>query len=497
MRAMREEMNSMEENDTFSLTPLPEGRKSVGGRWVYARKLDANNQERFKARYVAKGYSQVPDIDYHETFSPTARMTSIRVLVQLALEHDLLIHQMDVKTAFLNAPIDCEIFVEQPEGFSQNGKRGEKLVCRLKKSLYGLKQSGRNWNTVLHSHFTEEGFQQSRVDPCVYTRHRDGEMTIVVVWVDDIIIATKSESTLQSVKQPLNDRFRMKDLGELSWFLGINFVREGRGVMKMNQSQYIGKILSRFNMADCKPRSTPCEMGKVSVDESELADARLYRELVGSLIYLMTATRPDLSYVVTILSQHMAKPTMTHFTMAKHVLRYLKGTKEQGLMFRKSVEDLSLIGYCDADWASSLQDRRSITGYGFSLSHNGPLISWKCKKQPTVALSTCEAEYMSLAAATQEAKFLMQLLTSMTGNQSFSSFAMFCDNQGAIALAKNPVQHQRSKHIDIKYHFVRFEVQNGTMDLLYVPSEENHSDIFTKPLARVKFQKFSRTIMGN
>ena len=254
-------------NDTYELTCLPQGREAVGGRWVYAAKLGHNNEEKFKARYVAKGYSQLPGIDYQEIFSPTARITSIRVLAQLAVQHILTIHQMDVKSAYLNAPIDCEIYVQQPEGFVVRGDDGEKLVRKLKKSLYGLKQSGRNWNNLLHGNLMDQGFSQSLADPCLYTRHGVDEMTVVVVWVDDIIIASSDATTLRDVKQSLSQQFDMHDLGELSWFLGIQFTC-GDDFIKIDQTKYVEKILSKFGMSDCKPRQTPCEM-KIVDDHSE------------------------------------------------------------------------------------------------------------------------------------------------------------------------------------------------------------------------------------
>ena len=221
----------------------------------------------------------------------------------------------------------------------------------------------------------------------------------------------------------------------------------------------VDRMLNKFSMSDCKSKPTPCDLGANKIrddDSTQLPDPRLYRGIVGSLIYVMTGTRPDLCYVVTLLSQHMAKPTHAHLGMAKHVLRYLSGTIHYGLQFQKcDVIDIS--GFCDSDWGAS-EDRRSITGYGFQLSRNGPLISWKCRKQQTVALSTCEAEYIALAAATQEAKFPRQLFADMQGSET-KCVILYVDNQGAIALAKNPVQHQRSKHIDIRYHFARLEVQ--------------------------------------
>ena len=491
--AMENEMEALKQNDTYELTCLPQGREAVGGRWVNAAKLGHNNEEKFKARYVAKGYSQLPGIDYQETFSPTARITSIRMLAQLVVQHNLTIHQMDVKSAYLNAPIDCEIYVQQPEGFVVRGDDGEKWVWKLKKSLYGLKQSGRNWNNLLHGNLMDQGFSQSLADPCLYTRHGVDEMTVVVVWVDDIIIASSDVTTLRDVKQSLSQQFDMHDLGELSWFLGIQFTC-GDDFVKIDQTKYVEKILSKFGMSDCKPRQTPCEM-KIVDDHSEKADGELYRKIVGSLIYVMTATRPDLCFAVTKLSQHMSDPSAAHFTMAKHVLRYLKGTADQSLVFKGSNNHLGLVGHCDADWANS-PDRRSITGYAFQLAETGPMISWKSKKQQTIALSTCEAEYMAITAASQEAKFLMQLLSDMTGRTPEGSYTLHCDNQGAIALAKNPVQHQRSKHIDIKYHYIRSEIQAGSLNLVYVPTEQNIADVFTKPVTRARLQAFTQILTG-
>ena len=255
----------------------------------------------------------------------------------------------------------------------------------------------------------------------------------------------------------------MKDLGELSWFLGTQF-KCNETTIEMSQSRYIDKVLSKFEMSDCMPKSTPCTVGvekECDYNSRELDDPRLYRAIVGSLIYVMTCTRPDLCYIVTKLSQNMAKPTEADLNWAKYVLRYLKGTREQCLKFEKSESPLRLTGFCDSDWGASVKDRRSITGYNFQLSQDGPLISWKSRKQQTVALSTCEAEYVSLACAVQEAKFLKQLCNDMT--IATSDVLVNVDNQGMINLTKNPVNHQRSKHIDIKYHFIRTEIQAGTI----------------------------------
>lgn len=489
-KAMEEEVKALGENDTYELTSLPDGRSVIGGKWVYTKKLGPENNEKFKARYVAKGYSQVESVDYHETFSPTAKLTSVRMLMQLAVQDGMLVHQMDVKTAYLNADIDTEIYIEQPKGFIKTDK-GQKLVCKLKKSLYGLKQSGRNWNNLLNRCLVEMNFVQSLADPCVYTKFEGNTVIIIIFWVDDIIIAASDNYALTMVKKCLNDRFKMKDMGKISWFLGIEFTF-GDGYIMMNQTEYCKKILDRFNMKDCKPKAIPCDpsVNKITIDDStELADPKLYREIVGSLIYVMTGTRPDICYAVTKLAQHMSEPTKAHLGLAKHVLKYIKGTINYGLKFSKSSNPLRIIGFCDSDWGAS-EDRRSITGYTFQLNSKGPLISWKSRKQRVVALSTCEAEYMSITFAMQEANFLRQLYTDMKGYDK-GVVSLYVDNQGAIALAKNPVHHQRSKHIDIRYHFIRSEVESGIVDLIYVPSEDNISDVFTKPVSKNKLKKFS------
>jgi len=220
--------------------------------------------------------------------------------MQLAVQQNLIVHQMDVKTAYLNAHIDCELYIEQPEGFVVTGENGEKLVLKLKKSLYGLKQSGRNWNNMLHEFLTAEGFEQSLADHCVYTKFDVDSQVIILVWVDDIIVAASDESVLKSVKSSLCSKFQMKDVGQLSWFLGIQFVCKP-GIIEMNQSKYVEKILSKFNMSECKPKVTPCDFNwnKVKSDDVQSADGKLYRAIVGSVIYAMSATRPDLCFVVT------------------------------------------------------------------------------------------------------------------------------------------------------------------------------------------------------
>lgn len=411
------------------------------------------------------------------------------MLLQLAVQNNYNIHQLDVKAAYLNADIVEDIYLEQPDGFHVKNCNGGKLYWKLKKSLYGLKQSGRNWNALIDDFLTSQSFQQSNSDHCMYVKHCDGSIIIVIIWVDDIIVASNDADAIITVKNSFKYRFKMKDLGQISYFLGIDFVMS-KDCISINQSKCVNKVLRRFDMMDCKTKSVPCDPSVANMshnDSQELEDPKIYKEIIGSLIYLMTCTRPDLCYSVSKLSQFMHKPTYSHLNVAKHILKYLKGTINYSLNFRKS-NNLKLFGFTDSDWATS-EDRKSISGFVFKLSNEGPLISWKSKKQSNIALSSCEAEYVAIAVAVQELKFLNQLMCDM-GIPTEKPVDLYADNQGAIALAKNPVQHQRCKHIDVKYHFIRNEISNYHVNLIYVQSERNLADIFTKPATKVKLSKF-------
>lgn len=419
--------------------------------------------------------------------------------MQIAVQNDLIVHQMDVKTAYLHAPIEEEIYMDQPEGFEQT-KSGQHMVYKLKKSLYGLKQSGRNWYKLLNDYLEQNDFKRNLSDHCVYRKDIEHETLLIIIWVDDLIIAASKMNLLETFKDTMKSKFNMKDLGKISNFLGIQFVQKENEI-RMNQKGYIQRMLERFGMSECKPRSSPCEL-KTDIttsegnDKNETVNPRGYREIVGSLIYAMTCTRPDISWVVSRLSQTLAHPTREDLLTAKQVLRYLKGTNDYELIFRKSNEDLDLIAYSDSDWASSVNDRRSTTGYCFALTKQGPVISWKTRKQPTVALSTCEAEYIGLATTTQESMYLIQLLNGMD-KKRYTHTKIFGDNQGAIALSKNPVKRQRSKHIDVKYHFIRDALNEGKINIEYCPSEEMAADILTKPVTRVRLTKFQKWFFGS
>ena len=355
--AMDKEHNILIENDTYELVELPYGEKAVPGRWVYILKPDQVGTTKHRARWCAKGFHQEHGVNYEETFSPTAKIQSTRMVVQVAAQDDMIVGQMDVNAAYLNADIDCDVYMQQPDGYVEDPSK----VCKLKKAIYGLKQAGRQWNCLLNECLSKDGFVKSEADPCLFTKNTEDGRVILLVWVDDLIIATSNLDLLNNVKTFLSNSFQMKDLGSLHWFLGIEF-NVTRNAISMNQSQYIHNILARFGMSDCKPKSTPCDPSVYDLLQTEsdvLENATLYREIVGSLIYLMTSTRPDLAYVVNLLSQYMSSPHTVHLTIAKSVLRYIKGTIDYKLQYVKSNNGLKLTVFSDSDWGSS-PDRHSI-----------------------------------------------------------------------------------------------------------------------------------------
>ena len=489
--AMDQEINVLSDNDTYELTSLPDGRKCIDGRWVYNVKPGIENKPKFRARYCAKGFAQKYDVDYDETFAPTCRMDSLRTVVQFAAQNNMCIHTVDASSAFLHADVDRDLYVRQPEGYVQFDKYGNELVMKLRKSLYGLKQSSRNWNKCLDDFLISKNFKRSLSDPCLYTKYSQSCFTLILVHVDDMIIAGSNERDVTDVKNTLSNRFKIKDLGILKWYLGIEFIF-GDDYIALSQENFIAKVLDKFNMQDAKTKSLPCDVGLTKFDcleSKQLESPTLYRAIIGSLTYIQISSRPDICFIVTKLAQYMDKPTKAHLGYAKDVLRYLKGTINHALVYRKTKGSLSLLGFCDSDYAGS-DDRKSTSGYCYKLCPESALVSWKTKKQSVVALSSTEAEYISMAHGMQHGKFLRQLFADISNSQA-SQFDLYVDNQGAIKLAQNPVHHQRSKHIDVKFHFLRSEIQFGTAKIHYVQSAHNIADMFTKALSRVKFDNFN------
>ena len=412
--AMETEMRSLLSNKVWELVEPPPNWKIVGSKWVFKRKIDANGiVEHYKARLVAQGCTQKFGLDYEETFSPVIRFESIRFLQAVGTQHKLQLHQMDVSTTFLHGELTEEVYMRQPEGFIESGK--EHLVCHLQRSIYGLKQSPRCWNHTLDSRLKEMGFTQAPSDPCLYVESdSEGEMFIVAVYVDDIILGGKSESKLMEVKKELSKTFEMKDLGPLHHFLGVKIIQDSiTGTIWIGQQSYTEKILQRFGMHNSKPVGTPVNPDiKLIAGENpdDVCNQQMYQAVVGSLLYLSTKTRPDIAYAVGSVARFCANPTKEHWTAVKRILRYLNGTIKLGLLYRESTS-VKIAGYTDADWAGDVGDRKSTSGYMFLLG--GAAISWKSNKQTCVALSTAEAEYVALSTAAQEAIWLQQLTSDL------------------------------------------------------------------------------------
>ena len=449
---------------------------------------------RFRARVVAKGFTQIPDIDYDETFSPVARFESLRLLLALAALENWEIHQMDVKSAFLNGVLNEEIYMEQPQGFIAAGQ--ENKVCRLKKAIYGLKQASRAWNQQFHGVLIELGFERTYSDAGVYVNHQhkgDG-LLIVVLYVDDITIMGSSLENVKQLKQKLSLRYEMSDFGEIQSYLGMRISRDcSQKRIEVDQSGYIKSILDRFGMADANPHPTPLPTGadehlvKYTAQATQ-ADIKHYQSLIGSLLYVQIGTRPDISFAVSRLAQYAANPSPQHLRLATYVLSYLLGTVDMRLCY-DGANGSGLVGYSDSSLGDQTDDRHSSSGYVYMLMNGA--ISWSSRKQRTVAQNTTEAEYMALTDAANQAAWYRSFFTEL-GYSVDDPIPLHGDNKGSIDLALNPVTGRRSKHIDIKHHVIREYIENGYTSLIRTPTEEMVADGFTKSLSRVLLHRFNK-----
>ncbi|RVW16754.1 Retrovirus-related Pol polyprotein from transposon TNT 1-94 [Vitis vinifera] len=484
-QAMVDEIAALHSNGTWDLVVLPSGKSTVGCRWVYAVKVGPDGQvDRLKARLVAKGYTQVYGSDYGDTFSPVAKIASVRLLLSMAAMCSWPLYQLDIKNAFLHGDLAEEVYMEQPPGFVAQGESG--LVCRLRRSLYGLKQSPRTWFSRFSSVVQEFGMLRSTADHSVFYHHNSlGQCIYLVVYVDDIVITGSDQDGIQKLKQHLFTHFQTKDLGKLKYFLGIEIAQSSSGVV-LSQRKYALDILEETGMLDCKPVDTPMDPNvKLVPGQGEpLGDPGRYRRLVGKLNYL-TITRPDISFPVSVVSQFLQSPCDSHWDAVIRILRYIKSTPGQGVLYQNRGHT-QVIGYTDADWAGSPTDRRSTSGYCVFIGGN--LISWKSKKQDVVARSSAEAEYRAMALATCELIWLRHLLQELRFGKD-EQMKLICDNQAALHIASNPVFHERTKHIEVDCHFIREKIASGCIATSFVNSNDQLADIFTKSLRgpRIKY----------
>ncbi|KAL5789565.1 hypothetical protein ACOSQ2_004453 [Xanthoceras sorbifolium] len=468
-------------NGTWSLIPLPAGKSPIGCKWVFKIKHRSDGSiERYKARLVAKGFTQLEGIDYQDTFSPTAKIIYVRCLLALAASNGWSIHQLDVTNAFLHGDLSEEIYMSPPPGLRRQGE--DNLVCRLHKSLYGLKQASRQWFAKFSEAICSAGYVQSRADYSLFTRKQGKSFTTLLIYVDDILITGNDPNSIAATKEFLHSNFRIKELGNLKYFLGIEVSTSKNGIF-ISQRKYALEIITDAGLLGAAPIDTPMEKGLKLSDKSDLLkDSSQYRRLVGRLIYL-TVSRPDITYAVHVLSRFMHQPRKLHMEAALRVVRYLKGAPGKGLFF-SSNSDFKLRAYCESDWAGCPLTRRSTTGYCVFL---GPsLISWRSKRQKTVSLSSAEAEYRAMTGVCCELTWLRYLLKDL-GLSHDEPALLYCDNKAALHIAANPVFHERTRHIEMDCHYIKDKIQDGSVITKYVNSVHQLADVLTKPLGKEFF----------
>ena len=463
VEACAAEVASLVENKVFTVVDRPASHPVITSKWVFKKKRGITGDvEKYKARIVARGFMQEEGVDYGETYSPTVRFESIRLMMAAAASDGLHMEQLDVTTAFLYADLEEEVYLEIPQGMFEEEMPG--MVLRLLKALYGLKQSPRMWNLHVDKALGEFGMHRLLADFCVYAIYDGASRVLLGLFVDDMFIIGKQIDLINTVKSFLSSRFKMKDLGAATFLLGMEIRRLPGGDIQLLQEKYLGEVLQRFPVENPRSASTPlppgCKLSSLDSPESAADKGKMavipYRSAIGSLMYLATCTRPDIAAAVSTLSRYNANPGMAHWEGVQHVLRYLKGTSGEGICY-KGGQPTTLWGYCDASHLTCPDTGRSRGGYVF-LSAGGA-ISWQSKLLPNSSLSTCESEYMQFSSAATEASFLRQLQMQMVGGESTPyPVRIHADNQPALDILHNPVYHCRTKQILAKYHFVRDRV---------------------------------------
>lgn len=490
--AVLDEIRSLEKNKTWISVNLPEGKKAINSKWTFKLKRDEHGRvKRYKARLVAKGYSQRKGFDYDEVFAPVVKTSTVRIVLAIANHFNYFIEHMDVKTAFLNGNLEEEVYMKLPEGFDVKNP-----YVKLLKSLYGLKQAPRCWNERLNDFLIKIKFTRSKADYCLYIKTEGNTILYVLVFVDDLMIVGNDIVKIKEIKIQLSKEFEMSDEGELKHFLGLAINRDkSNKILTISQEHYLIAILKKYQMENCIPISTPMECGlnlqSETLHEKEHTNEP-YRELVGSLMFVMLNSRPDLSASVNYFSRFMNCATDTHWNHLKRILRYIKGTLDYKLVYKDDNNEIDLCGYADSDWANDRNDRKSITGYTFKLF--GCNISWSTRKQHTVSLSSTEAEYLAVTQASCELLWIHSILEDLKVPFDKPTI-IYEDNTACIEIAKHPQDQKRMKHVDVKHHFIREKITNNQIKLNFIPSTEQIADILTKPLHPKQFN-YLRSKLG-
>ena len=487
--AMDREINTLEQAETWETVPRPPNTNVVGSKWVFRIKRKADGSiEKYKARLVARGFTQVYGVDYFDTFSPVTKLSSIRSLLAIAARNDWEIESFDFNGAYLNGELNADevIYMQAPPGYNS---QGDTSVKRLKKSLYGLKQAGRRWYDTLSRTLADLGFRTSQADPGVFHTRVEDHILVLTIHVDDCIFTRDSAKLIAEYKEKLNECYALTDLGPVHWLLGIKISRDrDKRTISLSQKTYIDSILNRFALADAKAYATPIVPGVTysrsdsSASKTEEASMKAvpYREAIGSLMYASVATRPDISFAVATLSRFLDNPGRAHWEAVKRIFRYLSGTRDLELTY--GVERHDMLGFTDADGAMQ-EHRHAISGNVFLI--DGGAISWSSRKQELITLSTAEAEYVAATHAAKEAIWLRRLIFELFPTLKTPTL-LYCDNQAALRLATDDNYHARTKHIDIRYHFIRQVVASDALRLVYCPTDDMTADILTKGLPKWK-----------
>lgn len=480
MESMAKEVEGLRETGTFKEVPRSEARNILGNKWVFRTKRRPDGTPLFKSRLTAKGFLQKQGVDYFETYAPTAKQVTGRLLLHLAAVLGYHAHVMDVDQAFLHGDLEEDIYMEPPPGLSK--KAG--IVWKLLRPLYGLKQAPRQWHAKLKEVLGKIGFKPCKSDPSLFM-YQDSDGFWILVYVDDMLLVCKSTELLEKFKQQLKTYFPMKDLGEVHQYLGMEVTRDwAKHEIYLSQAEYVEDMLKKFAQEDAKEYNTPLQVNHnltvAQEGDEQHPDQDRYPELVGSIMYLMVCSRPDIAHAVSALSRFVApgRHAATHWKAALRLLGYLKATAQYKLVLGGSSSEL--VGYSDSSWADDQPGRKSSQGHCFMLGSG--VISWKATRSPSVSLSICEAELYAACSASQEAVWLAELLTTM-GHGPTSPPMLWCDNESTVALTKDAIFSGRSKHIEARYYFIRELVQAKRIQTAHIPGVDNPADIFTKALS--------------
>ncbi|GJV16172.1 putative ribonuclease H-like domain-containing protein [Tanacetum coccineum] len=481
VEAMQEELLQFKLQKVWILVDLPKGHRAIGTKWVYRNKKDERGIViRNKARLVAQGHTQEEGIDYDEVFAPVARIEAIRIFLAYASYMGFMVYQMDVKSALPYGQIERSI-VCQPLGFEDPDHPDK--VYKVVKALYGLHQAPRAWYDTLATYLLSNGFQRGQIDQTLFIKRHKGHILLVQIYVDDIIFGSTKKELCDEFEKLMKDKFQMSSMGELTFFLGLQVQQKQNGIF-ISQDKYVHEILKKFNYSDVKSASTPTDLEKPLVQDGDAADVdeHLYRSMIGSLMYL-TASRPDIMFAVCACARFQVSPKTSHLLAVKRIFRYLKGKPSLGLWYSKD-SPLELVAYTDSDYAGATQDRKSTTGGCQFLGNR--LISWQCKKQTVVATSTTEAEYVAAASCCGQVLWIQNQLLDYGYN--FMDTVIYIDNTSTICIIENPVQHSKTKHIEIRHHFIRDCNAKKLIQMAKIDTQHNVADLLTKGFDAGRFQ---------